>query len=69
MAGVGAAAGAARSATAGIGVGTTAIMVHRMQRGDTKQAAVAITMELARFFAKQRWITAEEAERYDRLMP
>jgi hypothetical protein len=29
---------------------------------DTKQAAVAIAKELARFFAKQGWITAEQAE-------
>jgi len=69
MAGVGAAAGAARSATAGIGVGTTAIMGSQDAEGDTKEAAVAISKELARFFAKQNWITAEEAERYHRLMP
>jgi hypothetical protein len=69
MAGVGAAAGAATAVTAGVGLGTTAIMGAQDAESDTKQAAVAITKELARFFAKQSWITAEEAERYHRLMP
>ena len=37
---------------------------------DTKQAAVAITTkELARFFAKQGWITAEQADKYVGFMP
>jgi len=45
------------------------MLVQEQPRSDTKQAAVAITKELARFFAKQNWITAEEAERYHRLMP
>jgi hypothetical protein len=35
---------------------------------DTKQAAIAVTKQLAPFFAKQGWITAEQAERYH-LMP
>lgn len=69
MAGVGAASGAATAVTAGVGLGTTAIMGAQDAESDTKQAAVAITKELARFFAKQNWITADEAERYHRLMP
>jgi hypothetical protein len=66
MAGVGAAAGAATAVTAGVGVGTTALMGPQDAESDTKQAAVAITKEVARFFAKQGWITAEQAERYHR---
>ena len=66
MAGVGAAAGAATAVTAGVGVGTTALMGPQDAECDTKQAAVAITKELARFFAKQGWITAAQAERYHR---
>jgi hypothetical protein len=59
MAGVGAAVGAARAATAGAGLGTTAIMGAQDAEGDTKQAASAIAKELARFFAKQGWITGQ----------
>ena len=59
MAGVGAAVGAARAATAGAGVGTTAIMGAQDAEGDTKEAATAITKELARFFAKQGWTTSQ----------
>jgi Domain of unknown function (DUF4410) len=53
MAGVGAVAGAASVVAAGIGLGTTALMGPQDAESDTKQAAVAITKELARFFAKQ----------------
>ena len=66
MAGVGAAAGAATAVTAGVGLGTTALMGPQDAESDTKQAAVAITKELARFFAKQSWITAAQAQRYHR---
>ena len=66
MAGVGAAAGAASALTAGVGLGTTALMGPQDAESDTKQAAVAITKELARFFARQGWITAAQAERYHR---
>lgn len=66
MAGVGAVAGAASAVTAGVGLGTTALMGPQDAESDTKQAAVAITKELARFFAKQGWITAAQAERYHR---
>ncbi len=69
MAGVGAAVGAARAAAAGAGVGTTALMGPQDAESDAKQAAAAITKELARFFAKQGWITAEQADKYVGPMP
>jgi hypothetical protein len=69
MAGAGAAAGAATAATAGVGIGTTALMGPQDAESDTKEAAVAITKELARFFAKQGWITPEQAESYHPLTP
>jgi uncharacterized protein DUF4410 len=59
MAGIGAAAGAARAATAGAGIGTTAIMGSQDAEGDTKEAAEAISKELGRFFAKQGWISSQ----------
>jgi hypothetical protein len=31
---------------------------------DTRRAATAIAKEPARFFARQGWISAEQAERY-----
>jgi hypothetical protein len=68
MAGVGAARGAA-AASAGVGIGTTALAGQQDAESDTKQAAIAITRELARFFLKQGWITAEQAESYHSLLP
>ena len=69
MGGAGAAMGAATAVTAGVGVGTTALAGKQDAEGDTKQAAVAVTKELAKFFAKQGWITEEQAEKYHRLIP
>ena len=66
MASVGAAAGAATAVTAELELAATALMGLQDAESDTKQAAVAITKELARFFAKQGWITAAQAERYHR---
>ncbi len=63
LAGVGAATGAAAETTA-VGVGTGVAMGPQDAESDTKQAAVAITKQLAQFFARQGWITAEQAERY-----
>jgi Domain of unknown function (DUF4410) len=57
MAGAGAAAGAATAVTAGIGLGATVLMGPQDAENDAKQAAVAVTRELAQFFAKQGWIT------------
>ncbi len=68
MAGVGAATGAA-AASAGIGLGATALAGQQDAESDTKQAAMATTRELARFFAGQGWITAEQEERYHGSMP
>jgi hypothetical protein len=63
MAGVGAATGAAAETTAA-GVGAGVVMGPQDAENDTKRAAVAVTKQLAQFFAKQGWITSEQAERY-----
>jgi hypothetical protein len=68
-AGVGAATGAATAVTAGVGLGTTALAGWQDAESDTRQAAVAVTKDLARLFVEQGWITAEQAERYHRLFP
>ncbi len=63
MAGAGAAAGrAAQSAAVAGGVG---VLSERSQtvEGDAKNMAHEITKVLARFFAEQGWITAEQAEK------
>jgi hypothetical protein len=69
MGGAGAAMGAATAVTAGVGAGTTVIAGKQDAESDAKEAAVAVTKELAKFFARQGWITAEQAENYHRLMP
>jgi len=69
MGGAGAAVGAATAVTAGVAAGTTVIAGKQDAESDAKEAAVAVTKELAKFFAKQGWITAEQAEKYHRLMP
>ena len=63
-------------ARAGLAIGAVAVVGLAASTGgaqdaesDTKQAAVAITRELARFFVKQGWITAEQAESYHKLLP
>ena len=63
MAGAGA-AGAATGMTTGIGLGTDALLGSQDAESDTRQAAVAITKELALFFARQGWISTEQADRY-----
>jgi len=65
--GAGAAVGAATAVTAGVAAGTTAIGGKQDAESDVKQAAVAVTKELAKFFAKQGWITQQQAESYHRL--
>jgi hypothetical protein len=70
MGGAGAAVGAATAVTAGVGAGTTVIAGKQDAESDAKEAAVAVTKELAKFFAKQGWITAEQADKYvNRLIP
>ena len=64
MAGAGAASGASAGVTAGVGLGTDVVMGPQDAESDTKQAAKAITKQLAQFFAKQGWISADQAERY-----
>jgi len=67
--GAGAAVGAATAVTAGVAAGTTVMAGRQDAESDAKEAAVAVTKELAKFFAKQGWITADQAESYHRLMP
>jgi hypothetical protein len=67
VAGAGAATGAAGAST-GIGLGADVVVGPRDAESDTRQAARAIAKELAGFFAKQDWISPEQAERY-RLIP
>jgi len=66
MAPIGAASGAAAE-TAGASVGLGVVMGPQDAENDTKRAAVAVTKQLAQFFAKQGWITADQAERYSLL--
>src|SRR5262245_40477650 len=67
--GAGAAVGAATAVTAGVAAGTTVMAGKQDAESDAKEAAVAVTKELAKFFAAQGWITAEKAEQYHRLLP
>jgi len=65
--GAGAAVGAATAVTAGVAAGSTAIGGKQDAESDVKEAAIAVTKELAKFFAKQGWITQQQAESYHRL--
>jgi len=67
--GAGAAVGAATAVTAGVAAGTTVMAGRQDAESDAKEAAVAVTKELAKFFARQGWITADQAESYHRLIP
>ena len=62
---VGAGAAAARAAGSAAVAGAVGIMSARSQtvEGDAKNMAHEITKVLARFFAEQSWITAEQAEK------
>jgi hypothetical protein len=55
-------------ATTATGIGADVAMGPPDAESDTRQAARAIAKELAGFFARQGWISQEQAERY-RLIP
>ena len=52
------------AATRTTNLGTDVVMGPQDAESDTKQAAKAITKQLAQFFAQQGWISSNQAGRY-----